>query len=144
MSIIERGQTLSLEACKITISQRRNFTAVAVLTSISIEAWALKPPTFASTSPIREPNGSDVRRPSSSDSACSAGADNVRVAPKASDAAEHTKHICSRPHPSLSKCFRRPMVGLVCSCFYNKQKIGNGDGSSCPITAKLLIKHTIC
>ena len=33
---------------------------------------------------------------------------------KASDAAEHTKYICSRPRPSLLKCFRHPTVGLGC------------------------------
>ena len=42
--------------------------------------------------------------------------DNVREAPKASNAAEHTKHICSQPRPSLSKHFRYPTVGPVCSC----------------------------
>ena len=70
----------------------------------------------AGTQPIRESHGSDVRQPSSSDFACWIGADNVRVAPKASDAAEHTKQKCSRPRPSLSKRFRRLMVGPVCSC----------------------------
>ena len=60
---------------------------------------------FASTPPIRESNGSD-------------GADKVHVAPKPSDAAEHTELICSRPRPRLSKCFRRPMVGPVGSCLY--------------------------
>ena len=75
---------------------------------------------FTSTPPIRESNGSDVRRPSSSDFACSVGADNVCVAPKASDVAEHAKHICSRPHSRLSKCFRRPTGGPVCSCLNMK------------------------
>ena len=46
------------------------------------------------------------------------GADNVRAAPKASNAAEHTKRICSQPRPSPPKHFRRPVVGPVCSCFY--------------------------
>ena len=69
---------------------------------------------FASTPPIRESNGSDVRQPTSSDFACWIGADNVRAAPKASNAAEHTEHICSRPR--LSKRFRHPTVGPVCSC----------------------------
>uniref|UniRef100_A0A671XDL1 Anoctamin n=1 Tax=Sparus aurata TaxID=8175 RepID=A0A671XDL1_SPAAU len=36
----------------------------------------------AGTQPIRGSNGSDVRRPSSSDFACSVGSDNVRAAPK--------------------------------------------------------------
>ena len=44
------------------------------------------------------------------------GADSIQAAPKASDAAEHTKHICSRPRASLPKCFTRPTVRLVCSC----------------------------
>ena len=35
---------------------------------------------------------------------------------EASNAAEHTEHICSWPRPSLSKRFRRPTVGRVCSC----------------------------
>ena len=35
---------------------------------------------------------------------------------KRPNAAEHTKHICSRPRPSLSKCFKSPTVGPVCSC----------------------------
>ena len=37
------------------------------------------------------------------------------MAQTASDAAEHTEHISCRPRPSLSKRFRRPTVGLVCS-----------------------------
>ena len=65
---------------------------------------------------ITESNGSDVRQPTSSDFACWIEADNVREAPKASNAAEHTEHICSRPRPSLSKRFRCPTVGPVCSC----------------------------
>ena len=32
---------------------------------------------------------------------CWIGADNIQAAPKASNAAEHTEHICSRPRPSL-------------------------------------------
>ena len=75
---------------------------------------------FASTPPVREPNGSDVQRPSSSDFAYSVGADNVSAAQKTSDAAEHTKHICSWPRPKLSKRFRRPVVGPLGSCL-NKQ-----------------------
>ena len=71
---------------------------------------------FASTPPIRESNGSDGQQPTSSDFACWIGADNVRAAPKASDAAEHTEHICSWPRPSLSQHFRYPTVGLLCSC----------------------------
>ena len=71
---------------------------------------------FASTPPIRESNGSDSWQPSSSDFACWIGADDVHVAPKASNAAEHIKQKCSRSRPSLSKRFRRPTVGPVCSC----------------------------
>ena len=71
---------------------------------------------FTSTPPSRESNGSDVRQPTSSDFACSIGTDNIRAGPKASKAAEHTKHICSRPCPSLPKRFRRPTVRPVCSC----------------------------
>ena len=72
----------------------------------------------AGTQPIRESNGSDVRCPTSSDFTCWIGADNIRAAPKASNAAEHTKHICSWPYPSLPKRFRRPTVGPMCSCLY--------------------------
>ena len=37
----------------------------------------------------------------------------ICVAPKASNAAEHTEQICSRPCLSLPKRFRRPTVGPV-------------------------------
>ena len=66
----------------------------------------------ASIQPIRESNGSDGWQPTFSDFACWIGADNVRAAPKASNTAEHTKQICSRPRPSLPKRFRRPTVGV--------------------------------
>ena len=68
------------------------------------------------TQPLRESNGWDGRQPTSSDFACWIGADNVHGAQKASNAAEHTKRICSQPHPSLPKRFRCPTVGPVCSC----------------------------
>ena len=67
---------------------------------------------FTSTPPIRVSNGSDGRH----DLTCCIGSYNVRAASKASDAAEHTKHISCRPCPSLSKRFRCPTVGTVCSC----------------------------
>ena len=82
---------------------------------------------FASTLPIRESNGSDVRRPTSSDFACSVGSDNVCATSKASDAAEQAKNICSRPHPSLSKRFRHPTVGPVCGGLKSPHIRGNGD-----------------
>ena len=69
----------------------------------------------ARTQPIRESNGADGRQPSFSDFTCWTGADNIHAAPKASNAAEHTKQICFRPRPSLHKRFRRPTVGPVCS-----------------------------
>ena len=71
---------------------------------------------FTSTLPIRESNGSNGRQPTSSDFTCWIRADNVCTVPKASNAAEHSKHICSRPRPSLPKHFRLPTVGPVCSC----------------------------
>ena len=66
--------------------------------------------------PIRESNGSDGQQPTFSDFARWIGADNIHAALKASNAAEHTEQICSRPRPSLPKRFRRPTVGPVCSC----------------------------
>ena len=56
---------------------------------------------LAGTQPVRESNGSEVLQPSSSDFTCWIGWDNVHAAPKASNAAEHTEQICSRPRPSL-------------------------------------------
>ena len=57
-----------------------------------------------------------LRQSTFSDFACWIGADNICTAPKASNAAKHTKQICSRTRPSLPKHFRRPTVGPVCSC----------------------------
>ena len=68
----------------------------------------------ASTQSIRESNGSDGQQPTFSDFACWIGANTAHVVPKGSNAAEHTKQICSRICPSLPKRFRQPMVGPVC------------------------------
>ena len=61
--------------------------------------------------------------------------DNVRAAPKASNAAEDTKHICSRPRPRLSKRFRHPTVGPMCSCLKTPPAVGHWSGLCWAMTA---------
>ena len=57
---------------------------------------------------IRVSNGSDGWQQTFADFTCWIGADNGREALKASNAAEHTEQICSRPRPGT--------VGPVCFC----------------------------
>ena len=72
---------------------------------------------FASTLPIRESSVSDGQKPTSADFTCWIGANNVRVAPKASNAAEHTKHICSWPRPSLPQRCKVQRLGRCVPAF---------------------------
>ena len=62
-----------------------------------------------------------------SDFACWIGAVNVHPVSKAFNAAEHTKQICSRTRTSLSKCFRHPKSGPVCSCLYYSSSTQKND-----------------
>ena len=64
------------------------------------------------------------------------------VVPKASNTAEHTEQICSRPLLGLSKQFRRPMVGPVCSCLYGLaavEMLASDPWSSSPLSSRLCL-----